>query len=609
MPTEIILFNKGLSYDSRSALKTPGFLQTATNIQAEVDGAETLRHLFTAMNTTKVNSVHSICRFRDIIVIGDSTYLRFASATTDEDFTDIGSGFANAPWKFREYKDFLFCTNGTDQVLVDASGNAYPAQLDIPGSSPSGAAGAGGNPNGHYYLYVSFLVTYPNGHKIETGLCAGSADVNVSSQKISWTNIPTMTYAAYQGTAPTIHRKLYRGPGTGGTLTDIYYVATISDNTTTTYTDDSADSTLIANDASVVDDYEALPDSHFIEFHYGRAYAIKHASPNRLVYAEQATDSDPDVSEAIFPVQTTDANWDDLRVSAFERTDPMDLIAWGPYLYVPFRQTWIRKFGEDPDTWSWKKTWAKHGVGASLTTAICAHPMGIIYLATPDGGEPGIALFNGQSSQMLTSPLLDYVFKTDLDHTKIDYCRGFCAGHYYHFLYPSTEAAGNDPDKWLVLDLRRFPEIRAFYWSFTAGYPVCGWSYNQGNTYYVGTTDGYVKRMDTASAETMSVSVQTAERVGGDVKLANKEKTLKTLKYNLDSGGDSITLTIYINGTAATWSDGTTSKAINGTGDSVQVLPLPVNFKGYRYSLSLSGSGLDTFTLYGPWEMEFDVTA
>jgi len=389
--------------------------------------------------------------------------------------------------------------------------------------------------------------------------------VNVTNQKISWTSIPTMTYAAYQGTAPTIHRKLYRGPGTGGTLTDIYYVATISDNTTTTYTDDSSDDTLIANGASVVDDYEALPDSHFIEFHYGRAYAIKDSSANRLVYSEAATDEDGDVVEVIMPIQTQDTNWDDIRVTGYERAEVMDLCAYGPYLYVPVKHTWLRKHGENPDSWSWKKTWAHHGVAASHTIAYCKKPAGIIFLVVPDGGECGIGHFSGQQSQLLTSPVLDYVFNTDLDHDKITYCRGFCAGHYYHFLYPSIAATGNDPDKWLAIDLRRFPDVRAFFWSFDSGYPVCGWSYNQGNTYYVGTTDGFVKRMDTASAETASVSMRTAERVGGDIKVANKEKTLKRLKYNINTGGDDVSLTLYIDGTAATWSDGTTTRTISGT--------------------------------------------
>lgn len=830
MGAEAILFNKGLAYDSRSALKTPGFLQTATNIQAEVDGQEEKRHVFTNINTTAVGSIHSCYRFRDIAIIGDGTHLRFRSILTDGDFTDAYSTFTNAPWRFREFKDFCMATNGTDQVLIDANGNIFPAQIYIPASSPSGAAGAAGNPSGHYYLYTSYVITFPNGMRIETGLCNGSADVSVSSQAISWTAIPTATYAAFyagasdafnkcqvlihfynqdgatsaiesakartitfagdaqidtawsalggssllvagtgyvslahsadfnlsttpftmeffarfsavaanqgfagkyqdannywyllwtqatttlqfkavsggvtvadytatwapaintkyhisvdrngtsfyifvngtaltltaataiasnsmpamtsgaleigaannhatfmtgwidefslysnlakrtaafttptvQSEAPAIHRNLYRGPGSGGTLTDIYYVATLYDNTTTTYTDDASDLTLAANGASLVDDYEPLPNSHFIEFHYGRAFTIHDLWPDRLCYSEVATDTDADIIERIMPVQSTDYNWDDIRVSAFGRAEPMGIIAWGPYLYIAFKQTWIRKYGEDPDTWNYKKTWAQHGVGAEMTVDLCPKPQGIAFLATPDGGECGIALYNGQQTQVITTPLLDYIFNTDLDKTKIAYCRGFCGGNYYHFFYPSTAATGNDPDKWLAIDLRRFPEIRAFYWSFTAGYPVSGFSYSQGNTYYIGTSDGYLKRMDTSSSETMSVSVRTAERVGGEVKVANMTKTLKRLKYNLDSGGADIALTIYINGTAATWPDGTTTKTIKGTGDAVQVLPdIPQNFSGYRYSIGLAGTGLSTFKLYDPWEVEFDIT-
>ena len=74
------------------------------------------------------------------------------------------------------------------------------------------------------------------GRVYETGPSpAGS--VTVSDEKVSWTDIGISTYET-----ATVWRKLYRY---NTTLADTYYVGTIKDNTTTTYTDNVSDVTLL----------------------------------------------------------------------------------------------------------------------------------------------------------------------------------------------------------------------------------------------------------------------------------------------------------------------------------------------------------------------------
>lgn len=841
MPKEQIFFHKGLAYDSRRNLQQEGFLKQAVNITYGVDGEQTIRPKFTAVNTTPVGAIHSIRRFRNIIVIGDGTHLRFRSALSTGDFTDIGSGFTSgAIWTFREYKQFLHGTNGTEEVLIDENGNCFPATIEAPVTAPTLAdSSSAGLPSGCYAGYVTYEITFPNGMKYETGLSTGSGDVTVSSEKINWSAIPVTSYAAYYAaaadafnvvklllhfeglhgattvtdssgrhtvtlsgavidtvhkskfmsgslyfdgsddfayisstdanindfyfgsgaftidmwikmsalpgsgatytfysqcvdsinyctflirneggtykivgavsnagtrhvvsgtwagvaintwyhvafirgwggsttgeanwevtvdgvakrsedggnptvavpdmnadvqlgrfittnyfagwidevrvfkgaakwtaafTAPTtpgvaasIKRKLYRGPGTTGTLGNIYYLDTVDDNTTTTYTDNTSDAALGANDASIVDDYCPAPDSRYVDYLYGRCFWLDDDHPWRLYYAEAAGGSTAEENEAIIPMATEDENWDDLRVAGFEDCDPQGLVSWGMNLYIPLRHTWIKKQGNDPDTWSYKKTWCRYGVGAPYATAISMSPAGVIFVTTPDSGECGLALFNGQTAEMFTSPKLDYIFNTDLNKTYIHMCRGCVSGHYYHLLYPS--GSNTDCDKWLAIDLRRFPDIRVAYWQGLSA--RCFYSYTQGTGFYVGTSDGYVKYLDSASTETMGCYIETHELIGGNPALANEEKVLRALHYNINTNSVNVNLAIYIDGTQATWPDGSTTKTITGSGDAVQVMrDFPPNFRGYNFRIYVyATSGLGTFTVYSPWSLSFE---
>ena len=596
MPEELIFWHKGLSYDARSAMQQPGFLASAENITFTSEGKQTLRPQFSKVNSTAVNAIHSIKRFQSLIIEADSTYLRWNNGSGD--FTSLGAGYANSIWDFDEYKDFLHCINGTDAVLIDASGNAYNAKVDNPSTAPSGTSGAAGNPNGTYALYVSFFITWPNGDTYETGLSSASSDVTVTNQQISWSSIPVSTYSAISGTAPTIHRKLYRGPGTGGSLADIYYVATISDNTTTTYTDDTSDSQLAANGACYVNDYDVAPNATYLAYHYGRLFLL---SSNRLYYSEAVAGDTAAENEVLMPIAFESNNWDDLRTSGFGHLDPQGLIAWGTYLYIPLKHTWIRKQGNDPDTWSYKKTWAQIGIAAPRTIALSSNPIGILGVSSPKGKVPGLSLFNGQTAQMITSPKLDDIFENDLNQDYIDKCRGICDGRYYYLLYPS--GSNTEPDKLLAIDLSRFPDTRVAYWTDLHGQSID--VNDQDNQVYIGGSDGYV-RQNTGS-ETIDVEVQTHDLIGGKTELANKEKTLKTLKYSLNTGGDDVTLTIYLDGDVAKWTDGSSTYTISGTDDSVQVIRnFPTSFKAYNFSFKITGTGLSTFELYSPWDVEFD---
>jgi len=63
--------------------------------------------------------------------------------------------------------------------MVDNAGNVYYSVIQAPAPACSGSGSGSGSLSGVYKLYVSYLITYPNGMKYETGLSAASADVTL----------------------------------------------------------------------------------------------------------------------------------------------------------------------------------------------------------------------------------------------------------------------------------------------------------------------------------------------------------------------------------------------------------------------------------------------
>ena len=599
MATEPVFFHRGISFDRRSALQEPGYLKTCENISFETEGVQTLRPHFSALNTTPLSAVHSLKAFQGLVIAGNSTKLSANSGVGD--FTTLYSAFANSIWNFKEYKDFLSGVNGTDFILVDSFKNVYPARIPNPTASPTlTASGTAGTPNGNYMGYVSFLIAFPNGHTYETGLSPVSANVNPVSKKIDWTAIPVSTYAAYYGTAPTITRRLYRGPGTGGTLTAIYWVADIADNTTTTYADNISDADLQVSTISYVDIYGPPPVTRYIEWHYGRAFMIEEDYPHRLWWSEAVADLTATVNESRFPIATIDTSWDDLRVAGFQQCVPQGLVAWGINLYIPLQQTWIRKQGNDPTTWSYKKTYSRYGIGAPYTVDLSNKPGGIIGVTNPEFGEPGIALFDGQSSSIFSSPKLDYIFNHDMNLDQIAKCRGKVSGNYYHLLYPS--GSNTEPDKYLSIDLRRYPDIRVAYWTDLNGQSLT--DPRSTKNFYIGGSDGYVRSKD--STGTTSCLIETHDLVGGEGKLVTEYKTWNQLKYALNG---TLKLEVYIDDALQKWPDGSTSKTLTGTTEALQVIQsLPQNWQGYRLKLKITGTDLQSLELYSPWVLSLELT-
>jgi hypothetical protein len=522
----------------------------------------------------------------------------------------------------------------TNNLMLDASGNAYFPIISAPGSSPSGAAGAGGNPNGTYKLYVSYLITYPNGMKYETGLCNGSSDVTVTSQKISWSNIPKAVVAAIAATGstpPTIHRKLYRGPGSGGTLADIYYVATITDNTTETYTDDLSDSSLIANGVCDVKNFRPMGYGHIFAFHYGRYYEADYQYPWRLNYSEAAYGHTGADNETIIPIATKATNWNDIRPVAMGSLESITaLVSWGTTLYIGYSRGWIKKAGEDPTTWSMKKTSATIGPEHPEWVCLMEKPFGIVFISRDDAGYPGLYVFVGDTAVLVGSPQIDVIMR-DLSLT--DQTRLRRAGS---MLLISGVGTGYS----LMLDLSRYPEIRVAnfqgyddttYGEFSCVEAVKPHAAKENSGKIFGTASGYVLAdpgIFTSSTEEQStgMTLYFPRRNGGEQRLANMTKVLKKLRYNIfpgkySAGGGSYPysearIAVYLDGDTTTvkWGQsGIAYWSVTTEGKGEIAFPPNTRCKTYRIVVSFISDPAQTIgytympKVFMPWDMCFDV--
>ena len=115
------------------------------------------------------------------------------------------------------------------QSLVSDDGIAAPT------TNCAAAVGAAGVLTGAYYYTQTFVTALG-----ETAPWPGTTTVvNPSSQQVNLTSIPV-------GPAGVIARRIYRTPAVSGVVDpkDYRFVAEISDNTTTTYTDNLADGSL-----------------------------------------------------------------------------------------------------------------------------------------------------------------------------------------------------------------------------------------------------------------------------------------------------------------------------------------------------------------------------
>lgn len=148
---------------------------------------------------------------------------------------NVAEGVTGGNWLWQQIIDAI---NGNNDI---GSITAF-VPVSAPGAPTAAVSTSSGNLTGNYQYAVGFSTGYwdgpvgtgtyyPNGN---TGGGTASNVVAPSSEQVSLSAIPTGPTGVYE-------RYLYRTKANGSVF---YYLATLADNTTTTYTDNTADTSL-----------------------------------------------------------------------------------------------------------------------------------------------------------------------------------------------------------------------------------------------------------------------------------------------------------------------------------------------------------------------------
>lgn len=567
MATEPISFDKGLNTARSPLILEDGELVTASGMSYDTDGSVTPRESRQKVNMTTYGTISAIRRnnMNNVLMVEGSN-IRWKwdlngycdlYVPSSEDFTAVGTLTNEARCRMADYADMTFIATPTDRKVFIA-GTLYDWDIPAPTLAPSGAAGASGNPSGTYSLYYTYLIYFPNGRAVETAPSpAGS--VTVTSQKITWSNIGICPYSVAGG---KIYRKLYRY---STTLIDTYYVATIADNTTTTYSDDYADATVAINEAIDTENY-VLPPTDMVDIcdYLGRIWAI---AGNMLYPSEPYLPFNFDSTESI---QVTN-DGDDLTA----------MIPWADQLFIATKTTWYRLQGTNSATWGIRRTFASHGCINKHTLQRTRY--GLVFL-----WHDGLYLFDGSLTKKITGDkIADSLFTSTISSKSA--CWSEWDGDKYYFHYPES---GTTISKRLVCDFSTYPQIRFYYDDFIpTAHSFHGMTgidyYGFGGCHY---EDG--------GSDAPALSIKTGDRAAKEI---IRQKQLEYLYYDINTGGKDVTVCIYVDDALAyTLTLNTTSRERDR-----KLLPQK---QGYRFCLTITSSDARGVTIYAPWAISTNST-
>lgn len=562
---ESITFDKGLINKRSPLLLEDGELVTAQGMTFSTAGTIQARPSKLKASTTAIGSINGLHRNMNTVIATDAANVRMKWDLTgfcglytpsNDDFTLIGELVSTNRPVMRDLEDMTFLVTGNDKKVII---NGLLSEWDIPAptNAPSGATGSSGNPSGTYSLYYTYLIHFPNGRVVETAPSpAGS--VTVVAQKIEWRKINTCPYS---GTGLVIHRKLYRY---STTIIETYYVTTITDNTTTTYSDNYTDAQLEINDILGTSDYSVPPeDPTCLEVHLQRIFA----AAGSFVYA----------SEPYLPFNFTYTNILQITQTGDDITA---LVKWGDQLFIPTTSTWYRLHGSSADTWTVKSTFAHNGVINKHT--VIATRYGIFGL-----WYNGIYLFDGNISKNLTLPkIAESVFE---NISSIKSCYAEWDGKKYYFHYPES---GTTISKRMVIDMTYYPDPVICYEDFI---PTAHHYHNVTGTNYYGYGGYHYKDGGT---DTVSLSLQTGDKACKNIL---KEKQLEYLYYDINTSGKDVVVTIYMDDVSIF------TKTINTSARTKERLLLPSK-QGYRFSVSITAVNGRGVVIYEPWAVSVNMT-
>jgi hypothetical protein len=155
--------------------------------------------------------------------------------------TNVVSGTLAGPWAYNDYLNLL--TGAMQDQLITVQGTIQSKALGGAPTAPTLAVNTGGSVDVGAHTYAITFVSANGETKAGTTAAATTTSGN---QTIALTSIST-------GPAGTSARKIYRSKV--GTTSPLFLVTTLNDNSTTSYNDSVADSTLPATQPPTYGDF------------------------------------------------------------------------------------------------------------------------------------------------------------------------------------------------------------------------------------------------------------------------------------------------------------------------------------------------------------------
>lgn len=373
--------------------------------------------------------------------------------------------------EFVTFKDLCFFVNGTDENKKFDGTRVTKMGIATPGSAPSPAVGAAGGLTGAYQYKVTFASAYH-----ESNASVASSTVNPSSQQVNLTSIPTSS------DTQVTKRILYRTKAGQATF---FKLAEISDNTTTTYTDNIADTALGNQQAPSFQ--EPPPVFKYMASHRNYLFGAGHDTTNRnnIYVSKLITPEGWDTSEGFFQIQTRDGDY--VRGIA-EFLD--SILVFKRYSLYVADGTVFSGANEDIDV---RRVNTEEGTTSHRSITIANN---VLYYFN----QKGTFAFNGSSVNQLV--IIDNIATTNIAYKiqpTIEALNqgqlNIAAGAFYNDKYWLSVADGSSTTQNTIFAYF----IKLGGWTKYTNYKVNCWSfYEPSNTrlLYGGTNDGYVVQVD-----------------------------------------------------------------------------------------------------------------
>lgn len=394
-------------------------------------------------------------------------------------FSDLKTGISTSLLSFLTYKDLEYIVNGSDANMVfGLTSKTSPVEnMGVPSiTAPSGTVSAvAGNLLGSVYYAVSQQL---DGYQ-EGNVSPSSAAVNVNGSQCTVT-IPTSANSRATG------RYLYRTKSSASTL---YRLVAISDNTTISYIDNIADTSLDTTITGPIN-YGVPAAYKLMLLHDERIFLARNRTyKSRIIFSDiRDGTSYPDVFPANNRLDIARDDGDEITAIKEDQFGQ----------FIVFKENSIRLIqtsSGSPDAWGISDPLSNQGCIAPYSAVTT--PIGIVYLTRYGQQRKRLVLWNGQNTVLIpelegVEPILSDIPTTSLGKLKAHYHNG-----YYYLAYRDTLSGGTYPNKVMVIDIYNGWSVSiddkniASFSSWNGGSDL--------GQLYTGTSDstGFVKREDT----------------------------------------------------------------------------------------------------------------